>query len=71
MFYLKRDSVVNSVIHTIYVYSTNPDSAQYLVKFSNVGAGKGNYIQVASAANGRVYKWIAPINNILKEVLNL
>ncbi len=64
VFYLKRDSIVNSLIYTIYVYSTNADSAKYLVKFSNVGTGKGNYIQVASAANGRVYKWIAPVNNI-------
>jgi hypothetical protein len=64
VFYLKKDSLVNSIIYTIYVYSTNADSAKYIVKFSNVGVGKGNYIQVASAANGRVYKWIAPVNNV-------
>lgn len=64
VFYLKRDSIVDFVVYPIYVYSTNADSAKYLVKFSNVGVGKGNYIQVASAANGRVYKWIAPINNV-------
>jgi hypothetical protein len=65
VFYIKRDTVVNSLIYSpIYIYSTDPDSAKYLVKFSNVGAGKGNYIQVASAANGRVYKWIEPTNGI-------
>jgi hypothetical protein len=65
VFYIKRDSIVNSITYSpIYIYSTDPDSAKYLVKFSNVGAGKGDYIQVASAANGRVYKWIAPINNV-------
>lgn len=65
VFYIKRDSIVNSLIYSpIYIYSTDPDSAKYLVKFSNVGANKGNYIQVASAANGRVYKWVAPVNDI-------
>ncbi len=65
VFYIKRDTVVNFLIYSpIYIYSTDPDSAKYTVKFSNVGAGKGNYIQVASAANGRVYKWVAPINDI-------
>jgi hypothetical protein len=65
VFYIKKDTVVNSLIYSpIYIYSTNPDSAKYTVKFSSVGTGKGNYIEVASAANGRVYKWVAPINDV-------
>ena len=65
VFYEKKDTIVNSIIYrSIYIYSINSDSAKYQVKFSNVGNGNGNYIQVPSAANGKVYKWVAPINNL-------
>jgi hypothetical protein len=56
------DSVENNGVDSIYVYSTNPDSAIYRVQFSDVGPGNGNYIQVQSGANGRVYEYIAPMN---------
>ncbi len=49
---------------TVFVYSTNPDSAIYQLGFSYLGPGKGNYIQIQSSANGKVYEWIAPINGI-------
>lgn len=65
VFYQKKDSLIGSIVYKdIYVYSTNSDSAKYQVKFSNVGTGNGNYIQIASAANGKVYKWVAPVNNV-------
>jgi len=65
VFYLKKDTVVSATIYTnIYEYTTNSEGTRYLVKFSNVGIGKGNYIQTTSAANGKVYKWVAPVNNI-------
>ncbi|MCW3078209.1 MAG: hypothetical protein JWO32_2818, partial [Bacteroidetes bacterium] len=63
VFYRKTDSLVNGILYSgIYIYSTIEDSAKYRLKFSNVGAGKGNYIQVSSTANGRVYKWVTPVN---------
>ncbi len=63
--YDQRDTVVNGVLYQhILVFSTNPDSALYKASFSNVGANKGDYVQVNSIANGRVYKWVAPINGI-------
>ncbi|MBK7668534.1 MAG: hypothetical protein IPJ32_15060 [Sphingobacteriaceae bacterium] len=40
------------------------DSAKYRVRFSIVGALKGNYIQITSTANGKVYKWVAPIAGV-------
>ncbi|MCF8331416.1 MAG: hypothetical protein K9H84_03105 [Bacteroidales bacterium] len=46
---------------SVLVYSTNPDSAHYRVKFSRVGDGNGNYIKAKSAANGTVYKWKEPV----------
>ncbi len=65
VFYRKLDTIVNSILYTsVYVYSTNPDSAKYQVRFSNVGAGNGNYVQIASAANGKVYQWREPVGGI-------
>lgn len=63
VFYKRMDTLVNSILYTnVYKYSTNADTAKYQLKFSNVGVGKGNYNQVSSTANGRVYQWIAPVN---------
>jgi hypothetical protein len=48
----------------VYVYSTNPDSARYQLGFSYLGPNKGNYIQIQSSANGKVYEWVLPIAGI-------
>ena len=62
--YKKTDTVVAAVLFSnIYVFSTNPDSAKYSLSFTSVGVGNGNYRQSINSANGRVYEWIAPINN--------
>ncbi|MDD4214274.1 MAG: hypothetical protein PHR81_05640 [Bacteroidales bacterium] len=59
--YKMIDTVVNLVIYdSVFVYSTNPDSAFYRLGFSYVGSGKGNYVLSQSSANGRVFKWVAP-----------
>ncbi|MDD5572149.1 MAG: hypothetical protein PHD97_13450, partial [Bacteroidales bacterium] len=58
------DTTVNSILYdSVYVYSTNPDSAKFRLGFSFVGQGKGNYVQINSTANGKVFKWIAPDSN--------
>lgn len=63
--YKRIDTVVNSIFYdSIYVYSTNADSAHYRLGFSYVGANHGNYAQVLNSANGRVYKWIAPVTGV-------
>lgn len=49
---------------SVFIYSTNPDSAFYQLSFSLVGSGKGDYNAVNTAANGRVFKWVAPINGV-------
>ncbi|MFC2087815.1 hypothetical protein ACFLSA_06625, partial [Bacteroidota bacterium] len=46
----------------VFVYSTSPDSAFYQVYFSYVGNNKGNYVIDKNLANGRIYKWIKPVN---------
>jgi hypothetical protein len=63
VFYDKLDSVAASGTYTIYKYSTTPDTA-YRVRFSYVGEGNGNYKQIQSLANGKVYQWTEPILGI-------
>ncbi len=58
--YKKNDSLG----FTIYVYSIHPDSAHYRLGFTEVGVGNGNYVQINSTANGRVFQWVAPVNGI-------
>lgn len=53
-----------SGIDSFYQYSTNPDSARFNLSFINVGVGKGNYIPDPNGANGKVYRFIAPVNNV-------
>ncbi|MBI3519646.1 MAG: hypothetical protein HY062_09855 [Bacteroidetes bacterium] len=67
VFYWKKDTVVSAIVYQgIYVNSTNPDSAKYRVKFSYVGENNGYYIQVSTTANGKVYKWVAPVGGVLQ-----
>ena len=61
--YAKRVNPIN-VNDSIYVYSTNQDSAKYNLVFTEVGANKGNYIPYFNGANGKVYQWIAPVNAV-------
>jgi hypothetical protein len=63
--YEKIDTIVNSILYTdVLVYSTIPDSALYRGTFSYVGPGNGNYHQVNTSANGKVFEWTAPIAGI-------
>lgn len=67
IFYWKKDTVVSSLSYPgIYLYSTSADSAMYRVKYSYVGENKGSYIQILTTANGKVYKWVAPVGGILQ-----
>jgi hypothetical protein len=49
---------------SVFVYSQNKDSAVYQLTFSYVGAGKGDYVRENTAANGRVYRWVAPAGGV-------
>jgi hypothetical protein len=65
--YRRTDTLVGVVLYpSVYVYSTHPDSARYRLGFSFVGQGKGNYRQVNSAANGKVFQWVAPQGGVLQ-----
>ena len=60
--YAKR-KLPNS-LDSFYQYSTSKDSAFYLLNFVEVGANKGNYIPLYNGANGKVYQYVSPINNM-------
>ncbi len=63
--YEKKDTLVNSISYKIYKHSTNPNTSYFIVNYSYLGEGKGNYTPEFSSANGRVYKWVAPLNGKL------
>jgi hypothetical protein len=63
----RNDRVMYRMVDTlgyeqVFVYSTDPGQAHYQPGFSFVGNGNGNYLQVNSTANGRVYQWMAPVD---------
>jgi len=63
--YLKKDTVVNGLVYNrVLEFSVNPEKAIYRATFSLVGANRGNYVQSPSAANGKVYSWVAPVNGV-------
>lgn len=59
---LYKKTILNAV--EIFEYSNNPDDILFNVRFSQVAANKGNYILKNSAAIGRIYEYIEPINGI-------
>ena len=64
--YKKIDtSFNNGLVHdSVFVYSTNADSAIYSLSFADVGVGKGDYLPDFNGANGKVYRWIAPVGGV-------
>ena len=54
--YQKKDSLG----YEVYQYSTDEKLAVYMLTFSNVGQGNGNYKIKANNALGKVFEWIAP-----------
>lgn len=62
--YMKKDSLTGGQLYTVYEYSTNSDTAHYRLTFSNVGQGNGDYKQIASSANGKVFQWVAPVAGV-------
>ncbi len=45
--YRRRDTLIEGVPHTVWEYAPWSAEALYMVEFSPVGAGKGDYVQVA------------------------
>ncbi len=58
--YRAVDTFVCGVVVPVLVYSTDPNAARYAARFSEVPQGQGNYVLALNAANGRVFRWVAP-----------
>lgn len=63
--YRSVDTLVNGIFHrNVLVFADDKASAKYSAGFTNVGKSNGNYIlETQTAANGRVYRWVAPDAN--------
>jgi hypothetical protein len=62
--YVQKDTVVGGKKYTIYQYSSDRQEAQLEVGFSYAGKNNGHYVVKKSAANGRVYQWVAPSGGV-------
>lgn len=59
--YEKMDTLIGSYSYeNVFVYNPGSDSSHFRVIFSNVGLNKGNYQQISSSANGKVFQWLMP-----------
>jgi hypothetical protein len=62
--YAQRVIDSQGVSYTYYEFSTNPEEAVYQLSFADVGLGNGNYILERSTPQGRIYRWVEPVNGI-------
>jgi hypothetical protein len=62
--YAKDTITINNILYNIFIYSTDSTKAFYRLSFSYVGLYNGNYIPQNSAANGKVYSFVAPVNGV-------
>lgn len=49
---------------SFYRYSTDPALARYSLSFTEIGQGRGDYIPEFNGANGKVFRFVAPINGV-------
>ena len=59
---LYKKTLVDAV--EVFEYSNNSQDVLYNVRFSEVGQNKGNYILKNSAAIGKIYEYVVPLNSI-------
>lgn len=59
--YEKKDTLTNTGVFSIFIYSKNPQRAFWQVAFTDVGINKGNYILKQTIQNGRIYEWVEPL----------
>lgn len=62
--YSKRDTTYDSRTDSIYVYDTTRIGTKYSLGFLQVGVGNGDYEPDFNGANGKVYRWIQPVNGV-------
>lgn len=62
--YQRKDTLINGLNYLIFIYSNNSNIDLYAVNFSYAGPNSGDYVISEDNINGRVYKWLAPKNDI-------
>lgn len=62
--YQKKDTLIGLITYPILEYSNNPDKAIFRVSFTEVGNNNGDYVRLSTTANGQIFEWRQPINNI-------
>ena len=62
--YCKQDTTVDGVTYPVYIRSTDATQELFRLSFTLMGEHNGNYILQQSTANGRVFRWVAPVNGI-------
>lgn len=63
--YRKSDTTVDGARYEpIYIHSTNSNETLYRLSFSLVGEQNGNYVLENNTANGRVFRWVAPVGGV-------
>ncbi|MEQ9263320.1 MAG: hypothetical protein RLP14_09185 [Owenweeksia sp.] len=51
-------------VDSVLVYSIDSTLTLYQAAFTFVGTNRGNYIQAQNNANGRVFRWVPPLNGM-------
>ncbi|MCA6073619.1 hypothetical protein [Fulvivirga sedimenti] len=63
--YERRDTTLTGgETEEIFLYSTDMERATFRVRFTQTGENGGNYVLDRITANGRIYKWVAPVNGV-------
>ena len=60
--YEKVYTANGATVDSFYRYTTDSLRARYNLSFTEVGMGQGNYVPDFNGANGKVYRYVAPIN---------
>lgn len=57
-----RYALIDSLgFDSVFVFSEDSSIAHFRISFSFVGVGNGDYVENGFSANGRVYRWVAPV----------
>jgi hypothetical protein len=63
IYYRMTDSLVNGDLYdSVLVFTNQNTGTVYSAGFMDLGEGNGDYLPEVSGANGRAFKWIAPVN---------
>jgi hypothetical protein len=62
--YEKVYYTIGTVTDSFYKYSTDSVTARYSLSFTDVGMGNGNYVADFNGANGKVYRFVMPVNGV-------